>query len=228
MPPQANGERPKKLQRISQACDLCHRRSIRCRPSAENPQQQCQNCYDFAVDCTYNRPSRRRRNPSGADAPAQDPPSGKQSHQHRHAAAPLQPSSVSPTTVDSDLVPPAQQEPSHRPKPSQAVSDLTGAYATIREDRPSDPLATAWRSFALASADAINEYVHIYMEVIYPVYPVRPLIYCHASHLVLIHHPAAVSRANSLGTHQTKGPHQGPRLLRRHHGGVCTRLGQST
>jgi len=57
-------DRPKKLQRISQACDLCHRRSIRCRPSDENPHKQCQNCYDFAVECTYNRPSKRRRNDS--------------------------------------------------------------------------------------------------------------------------------------------------------------------
>lgn len=60
----STSDRPKKLQRISQACDLCHRRSIRCRPSTENPQYQCQNCYDFGVDCTYKRPSRRRRNPS--------------------------------------------------------------------------------------------------------------------------------------------------------------------
>jgi hypothetical protein len=60
----ATSDRPKKLQRISQACDLCHRRSIRCRPSIENAQVQCQNCFDFGVACTYNRPSRRRRNPS--------------------------------------------------------------------------------------------------------------------------------------------------------------------
>ena len=53
---------PKKVQRISQACDLCHRRSIRCRPSTEDPQNKCQNCHDFAVECSYKRPSRRRRN----------------------------------------------------------------------------------------------------------------------------------------------------------------------
>jgi hypothetical protein len=66
-------ERPKKLQRISQACDLCHRRSIRCRPSNENAQQQCQNCFDFGVPCTYHRPSRRRRNHSVSHGRATPP-----------------------------------------------------------------------------------------------------------------------------------------------------------
>lgn len=69
----ATSDRPKKLQRISQACDLCHRRSIRCRPSIENAQVQCQNCFDFGVTCTYNRPSRRRRNPSVSHGQATPP-----------------------------------------------------------------------------------------------------------------------------------------------------------
>jgi Ni/Co efflux regulator RcnB len=69
----ATSDRPKKLQRISQACDLCHRRSIRCRPSIENAQVQCQNCFDFGVACTYNRPSRRRRNPSVSHGQATPP-----------------------------------------------------------------------------------------------------------------------------------------------------------
>lgn len=62
----ATVDRPKKLQRASRACDLCHRRSIRCRPSIEDPEAKCQNCQDFAVECTYNRPSRR-----GGDLSAQ-------------------------------------------------------------------------------------------------------------------------------------------------------------
>jgi len=51
--------RPKKQQRASRACDLCHRRSIRCRPSVEDPTSRCQNCHDFEVQCTYLRPLRR-------------------------------------------------------------------------------------------------------------------------------------------------------------------------
>ena len=69
----ATSDRPKKLQRISQACDLCHRRSIRCRPSIENAQVQCQNCFDFGIACTYHRPSRRRRNQSVSHGQATTP-----------------------------------------------------------------------------------------------------------------------------------------------------------
>ena len=79
----ATSDRPKKLQRISQACDLCHRRSIRCRPSIENAQVQCQNCFDFGVPCTYNRPSRRRRNPSVSQGQATPP--NILPHQHRQS-----------------------------------------------------------------------------------------------------------------------------------------------
>ena len=53
------GGKPKKLRRISRACDFCHRRSIRCRISQEDG-DRCQNCVDFAQDCTYQRPYKRR------------------------------------------------------------------------------------------------------------------------------------------------------------------------
>lgn len=55
-------KRPKKLQRISQACDLCHRRSIRCRPSTENP-EQCQNCYGKPLHRHCSLPLHRPRRP---------------------------------------------------------------------------------------------------------------------------------------------------------------------
>jgi hypothetical protein len=58
--------RPTKFRRISRACDFCHRRSIRCRPSEEDA-TRCQNCRDFAVRCTYNRPSKKRGTKSGND-----------------------------------------------------------------------------------------------------------------------------------------------------------------
>jgi hypothetical protein len=86
----ATSDRPKKLQRISQACDLCHRRSIRCRPSIENAQVQCQNCFDFGVACTYNRPSRRRRNPSVSHGQAATPPNILP-HQQRQSVVRINP-----------------------------------------------------------------------------------------------------------------------------------------
>ncbi|CAK3799631.1 unnamed protein product [Lecanosticta acicola] len=150
-------ERPKKLQRISQACDLCHRRSIRCRPSSENPQHQCQNCYDFAVDCTYNRPSRRRRNQS---VPQISPPN----------LLPSQQQGISPSS------PAVKVEGQFNDQNETAFAglgftDRTGAYVAVREGRPEDHLGIAWRSFASASLSPIERCLEVYMEILYPMFP---------------------------------------------------------
>lgn len=152
-------ERPKKLQRISQACDLCHRRSIRCRPSTENPQQQCQNCYDFAVECTYKRPSRRRRNPSAAQSL---PPN----------ALPSQGSStqvVSPTSSDGSG---KSGKSGKGPDPTNdGNSDPTTGHMSAQEDSADNEIPVSWRAFAMASAPTINQYMEFYMNSIYPTYP---------------------------------------------------------
>ncbi|KAJ4211699.1 hypothetical protein NW759_012301 [Fusarium solani] len=54
----SNKQSNTKRRRITQACDYCHQRSIRCRASSDG--QTCQNCNDFAQACTYNRKPRRR------------------------------------------------------------------------------------------------------------------------------------------------------------------------
>lgn len=55
----ATAVKPRKLRRISRACDFCHRRSIRCKPSQDGS-DRCQNCTDFDVDCTFDRPAKKR------------------------------------------------------------------------------------------------------------------------------------------------------------------------
>ncbi|UNI17595.1 hypothetical protein JDV02_003927 [Purpureocillium takamizusanense] len=47
-----------KQRRVTQACDYCHQRSIRCRPSGDGV--SCANCRDFEQPCTYHRKPRRR------------------------------------------------------------------------------------------------------------------------------------------------------------------------
>ncbi|KAK4546372.1 hypothetical protein LTR36_002049 [Oleoguttula mirabilis] len=150
-------DRPKKMQRISQACDLCHRRSIRCRPSTESPQQRCQNCFDFGVDCTYNRPSRRRRNPSLVQA---TPPNILPSQQGNRLISPA-----------SDDVKGQDPAPASIATTAEGASDFTGAYVTVREGRPEDLLGVAWRSFALASLSTVDQYLEIYMDCFYPIFP---------------------------------------------------------
>lgn len=55
-------EAPKgvKRRRVTQACDYCHQRSIRCRISESDPSQRCQNCVSFDQPCTRNRPAKKR------------------------------------------------------------------------------------------------------------------------------------------------------------------------
>jgi hypothetical protein len=60
------GPRPRKLRRITRACDYCHKRSIRCQPD-EGGQAACQNCVDFRVPCTYDRPAKKRGTKSGQE-----------------------------------------------------------------------------------------------------------------------------------------------------------------
>ncbi|KAK5119051.1 hypothetical protein LTR62_000262 [Meristemomyces frigidus] len=159
----STSERPKKLQRISQACDLCHRRSIRCRPSAENARQQCQNCFDFAVECTYNRPSRRRRNPSVpySTSPNVLPGAGQQTG--------VSPSDDSHESKGQEVA--VSQTINRGWSNSSGQQDYIGAYETVRQDHSSDVLGVAWRSFAEASMSTIEQYVDIYMEVVYPLFP---------------------------------------------------------
>lgn len=56
--------RPRKFRRVTRACDYCHKRSIKCRASDDVP-ESCQNCLDFAVACTYDRPAKKRGTKSG-------------------------------------------------------------------------------------------------------------------------------------------------------------------
>jgi hypothetical protein len=59
----------KKRQRATQACDFCHLRGLRCRPGGYNLMFDvsehafsagCLTCTDYGVECTTNRPFRKR------------------------------------------------------------------------------------------------------------------------------------------------------------------------
>lgn len=152
-----NQERPRKLQRISQACDLCHRRSIRCRPSNEDP-DRCQNCYDFDVVCTYDRPSKRKKHPQAPAAPTQ----------------PAQPSARSslPNTLASDNVPASAPSTSNsiRNDSIGKANDFTLVPALVTP-RDNVELDLPWKVFALSSEAIILDLFDVYMEVVYPLYP---------------------------------------------------------
>ena len=51
------------------------------------------------------------------------------------------------------------------------ATDYTGAYKNVRQGRSEDTLGVAWRSFALSSSNLVEEYLTVYMDVVYPAYP---------------------------------------------------------
>ena len=63
-------EKPRKARRITQACDFCHKRSIKCSPSPEDA-AKCQNCIDFGLTCSYDRPVKQRGVKHKAKNPSQ-------------------------------------------------------------------------------------------------------------------------------------------------------------
>ena len=132
--------KPRKLQRVTQACDFCHRRSIKCAFSAED-NRRCQNCVDFALDCTYDRPTKRR----GVR---------RKSTQGRVNGLVTSPAS----TNDGG--------PSHR---RNGTAGTFGATPETEEDEVVAPTReTRWTARMVASHSVITGLVDIYFEVVYP------------------------------------------------------------
>lgn len=150
-------DRPRKLQRISQACDLCHRRSIRCRPSNED-NDRCQNCYDFDVACTYERPSKRKKHPQAPAAPA--PPS-----------QPSTRSSLPRNALASGTVPASAAASNSTGNDSLSKAIDFSLAPALGNSRDPAELDLPWKVFALSSESIILDLFDVYMEVVYPLYP---------------------------------------------------------
>lgn len=137
--------RPKKQRRITRACDFCHRRSIRCRPSQDDG-NRCQNCSDFGVDCTFVRPMKRR---------------GTKLKTRNHAQY-----SDSPSDEHADLLlnltdPQVnQRQPSHGPSHQSAGSGLKVKFSIdLNEEH---------QALALDNLAKIQDLVTVYFEIVYP------------------------------------------------------------
>lgn len=140
-----SNSQPHKLRRISRACDFCHKRSIRCRPSGRTP-LQCQNCLDFGLNCTYKRPTKRR----GAKA------AGK--------------TKASPP--DTSEAPRLSFGDSEAPRPSIGNSgekqSKDGQNELLQIGNSSSSLA--WQARARSLGSTIEDLVEIYFEVVYPMW----------------------------------------------------------
>ncbi|KAL4810618.1 hypothetical protein BDV18DRAFT_155231 [Aspergillus unguis] len=151
--------RPRKFQRISKACDFCNRRSIKCSKN-NGPENPCQNCADFDVPCTYDRPARRRgarRNASPSSSqPVQLTPPAQMTKRDEDRSRAVS-GSVSSTVNQS--------------RTSNASWDgLNGTLATAVAG-PNDGSLNPWKAFATACQDTIRDLAQVYFEIVYPIFP---------------------------------------------------------
>jgi Fungal Zn(2)-Cys(6) binuclear cluster domain len=138
---------PRKIRRISRACDYCHHRSIRCRSSEEEDRNRCQNCVDFNQPCTYNRPAKRR---------------GVKARQRSSSA-------TSSFRDDQSNVHKKQESVSHQngisghpqASPAPPINSVTPVSSNVSN-------SDQWRAPYIASQALIMDLVEVYFEVIYP------------------------------------------------------------
>lgn len=158
-------QRPKKLQRVSKACkclqnhalrviatdqspgDFCNRRSIKC-SKGDDPLGRCQNCADFDVPCTFDRPIKRRGVKSSRTV-SQDAPD---------LTSPLS----SGVRSQSD----ASQKWSRSGDSWAALNPLWAAQDN--PDRDETALRRSWSAFAIATERTIRNLVQVYFEIVYP------------------------------------------------------------
>ncbi len=136
--------KPRKARRISRACDYCHHRSIRCRPSEEGDKDRCQNCVDFDQECTYDRPVKRR----GAKVRLRSGSATTNDGMH-----PIPPSS----TGSWGSITPSTHGP---------ITSPVEARTSLNQPNGHGPYE--WRAPHIASQAVIMDLVEIYFEVIYP------------------------------------------------------------
>ena len=118
--------------------DFCHKRSIRCRVGQSSP-DSCENCLDFGLACTYDRPTKRGR--------------GRQNPPHDEAGI----VSEVGITADHDTF----SEPARQWSQSENMIEVPISADSATPD-------ASWRAFASVSHSLIAELIDTYFQVVYP------------------------------------------------------------
>ncbi|KAL4860860.1 hypothetical protein BDV12DRAFT_208697 [Aspergillus spectabilis] len=149
--------RPRKFQRISKACDFCNRRSIKCNKN-NGELAPCQNCVDFDVPCTYDRPARRRGARKNASPGATQGILPTQPLPQEDDAGRALSGSVASTVGQS--------------RTSNASWDgLNGPHVPIVVGPNDAAMLSPWKAFAAACQGTIRNLAHVYFEIVYPIFP---------------------------------------------------------
>ncbi|KAJ5647652.1 hypothetical protein N7490_004024 [Penicillium lividum] len=170
-------QRPRKLQRVSMACDFCNRRSIKCSQS-EDPLGRCRNCVDFDVPCTFDRPAKRRGVKAGSRASGRDPQYVRASFTHTIP--------TTAETVSGGRTP--RSSNSRSPYPTSISGDPGAAFnhgwsAAEGDDDDGVP-HNSWKAFAISCDRQIRNLVQVYLEIVYPIFP-------------LFHMPSFIEQVNN-------------------------------
>ncbi|KAJ6102459.1 hypothetical protein N7486_004886 [Penicillium sp. IBT 16267x] len=170
-------QKPRKLQRVSMACDFCNRRSIKCSQS-EDPLGRCQNCVDFDVPCTFDRPAKRRGVKAGTRASGRDPQFVRASVNHTTPTA-AETASGGRASVSSTSRSPYPTSISGDPR-----STFNHGWSAAEGDDDDGVLHDSWKAFAIACDRQIRNLAQVYFEIVYPIFP-------------LFHMPSFIEQINS-------------------------------
>lgn len=131
--------------------DRCNRRSIKCSKS-DDPSGRCQNCVDFDVPCTFNRPIKRR----GVKSNRTLRPDGQ------GVQAPIASSYSTEARSQPDL---GRRESLSSDPWTPAGSLWSGLDPSARSEYA---LSRSWTAFAIACDRTIRNLMEVYFEIVYP------------------------------------------------------------
>jgi hypothetical protein len=147
--------------------DFCHRRSIKCRPDPSNS-KSCQNCEDFDISCTYNRPLKRGRAAPRHTSPIDSEPLGdstdKQQQERHYHHLDSRPTHLAPSNQCANATTTVTSAEKSRER--SLLGGYSGDYSlsTKQEELPKP----AWTAFAAASTSTIEYLIDVYLRVVYP------------------------------------------------------------
>lgn len=144
------------------AGDFCNRRSIKCSQS-EDLQGRCQNCADFDIPCTFDRPTKRGDVKPGTRA------SGRDARFVRASGDQAIPTAA--VTENGRMTPcSSTSRTSHSPSMSDDPwSAFNHSWSTV-EAEDDAVLHNSWKAFATACDRQIRQLVQVYFEIVYPMY----------------------------------------------------------
>lgn len=145
--------------------DFCNRRSIKCR-RGDDQLGRCQNCADFNVACTFDRPAKRRGVKAGTRVTARESSSTPALSENVPTGRIIAPGRASGSSASrSSTYPESGPQPSLTGDPWASFN--TG-WSTAEGYDDDGALRNSWKAFAIASDRQIRNLVQVYFEIVYP------------------------------------------------------------